>query len=128
MRLLTSILFLFSLLTSAGFATETSTPINYDIRQSGFKFNDATNVTLSSSEQNIVITVAPGYPVYVQFAPPVTGSNAWAYSLTTGTHQTGVAASQPLILKFSSTTTVFMTSTAGTTIAVSCLTYSVQNQ
>jgi hypothetical protein len=127
MRELTRLLLLL-LLTSVAIATETSTALDYDVRQSNFtttSLNNATQVTLSSTEQNVVITCAPTYPVVVQFAQGAT-TNSWTYSTVsaTSTQTTTVAAGQNCILCiFPGTTTLYLKSASGVTLSISPLTY-----
>lgn len=113
----------FLLLLGVGFAAETSTALNYDSRQSGFKFNNATQLALTSTEQNIVVTTAPRRAALVQFAPPASSANSWTYSLTTadGTKTTTVAAGQAVKLLLHNGDTVYLVSSAGVTISISCL-------
>ena len=112
-------------------ATETSTTINYQVGQSGTAWlNLGTQLTLSSTEQNIVFQVTPGYPVYVQFAPPATSANSWTYSTVTGssTQTTTVVGGQVLKLKFAANTTLYVASTSGVTLSISCLDYDIRAQ
>lgn len=105
------------------YAAETSTAINYDVRQSGFKFNDATQIALTSTEQNVVFTTQPGHQVFVQFAPPSSSGNTWTYSLTSGdsTKTTTVASGQTVKLRIGNGDTVYLKSASGVTISISCL-------
>ena len=126
MRQLIAILALFALICASAPGVETSTQLNYQVGQSGITWlNQAKQLTLSATEQNVVVQVTAGYPVYVQFAPPASSTNSWTYSTVTSdsTKTTAVAAGQNLILKFSGTTTVYLVSTSGVTISISCLDY-----
>ncbi len=112
-------------------ATETSTTLNYQVGQSGVTWlNLGKQITLSATEQNVVVQVTPGYPVYVQFAPPASGGNSWTYSTVTGdsTQTTAVAAGQFVKLKFSANTTLYLVSSSGVTLSISCLDYDIRAQ
>ena len=83
-----------------------STALSFAYGQSTAFLNIPVNVASVTGEATIILTVTKGYPIDVSFV----GTNAWIFRATTSvtTNDMPVAAGQPLVLRFSQTTTFYI--------------------